>query len=160
MRIDQIAVRDVQTRLLQAYPKIKDELANIKRAEQTAQEQAKFQKKPAPALRLRRSLPLEFYEVLETEIVTAYLVTDIREEDVPTLLLAQVRGLRNIRPLALLLSVPQEGFDVSEAAICSIKNAGNLALEMNAPRGRGLEVFLCVYEKDVADTLLRKGVFF
>jgi hypothetical protein len=158
MKIEFIETKDVQARLMQAFPAIKDEMTNIRRAEQTAETQAQRANKTSHQLNLKRSQPLEFYETLETDIVRVYQISDIRPEDVPTLLLAQVQGMRNIRPIALLVAVPEEGFSVSEDTMRRIGNAANLFLKMPS-RGHGMEVYMAIYTQRAAETYLQKTVF-
>jgi hypothetical protein len=66
--------------------------------------------------------------------------------------------MRNIRPIALLVAVPEEGFSVSEDTMRRIGNAANLFLKMPS-RGHGMEVYMAIYTQRAAETYLQKTVF-
>lgn len=159
MRIEEIEVKAMLARILQAYPALKDEISAIDQAEQTLKDQVLKSRKPAQPVRVNRSDALAFYETVQNDMVTAYQISDIREEQVSTLLQAQVQGMRKIRPIVLLLSIPQEGFDVEPEVIKRIEAAAIQCLTISAPRGRGLEVFMGIYQQRITDSLLRREFF-
>ncbi len=159
MRIEEIDLNTVLTRLAQARPELKDEMGAIAQAEQTFKAQNMKTRKPAQQVRVDRSEALTFYEAIRNDMVTAYHISDIREGDVFTILQAEIQGMRRIRPIALLLSIPQEGFQMPADALQRIEDAAVLCYKIIAPRGRGLEVFMGIYQQQVSDSLLRWEFF-
>ncbi len=159
MRIEEIDIRTMLGRLAQAHPELKDEIKSIDQAKETYTNQMRRTQKPEQPFHIERSENLVFYEAVENDMVTAYHITDIRLEDVTTTLRALLHGMRKIRPIVLLLAIPQEGFSVSEETIRRIEESAILCHKINAPRGRGLEIYMGIYQQQISEKLLRWEFF-